>query len=86
MKIAITAATGQLGRLVVAKLKTKLPVTDIIALARAPGKASDLGVAVREADYGRPETLPGALDGISDFAADLGQRDRAARCPASQCH
>jgi NAD(P)H dehydrogenase (quinone) len=61
MSIAITGATGQLGRLVVEKLKEKVPAADIVALARKPEKAADLGVAVREADYDRPETLGRAL-------------------------
>jgi len=50
MTIAITGATGQLGRLVIDKLKTKVPASEIIALVRTPAKAADLGVSVREAD------------------------------------
>ena len=64
MTIAVTGATGQLGRLVIEKLKAKLPTSDIIALARNTAKAADLGVTVREADYSRPETLGPALDGV----------------------
>ena len=62
--IAITGATGQLGRLVVAKLKGKVPAVDIVAVARSPAKAADLGVTVREADYAKPETLAAALAGV----------------------
>ena len=64
MTIAITGATGQLGRLVVSKLKGKVPAIDIVALARSPAKAADLGVTVREADYAKPETLASALAGV----------------------
>jgi NAD(P)H dehydrogenase (quinone) len=64
MTIAITGATGQLGRLVVEKLKAKVPASEIIALARTPEKASGLGVEAREADYERPETLERALKGV----------------------
>ena len=64
MTIAVTGATGQLGRLVIEKLKAKLPASDIIALARNTAKAADLGVTVREADYSRPETLGPALAGV----------------------
>jgi NAD(P)H dehydrogenase (quinone) len=64
MTIAITGATGQLGRIVVAKLKGKIPAVDIVALARSPAKAADLGVTVREADYAKPETLAAALAGV----------------------
>lgn len=62
--IAVTGATGQLGRLVIAGLKARAPDTAIVALARSPEKAADLGVAVREADYDRPETLARALEGV----------------------
>src|SRR5690242_2552665 len=64
MTIAITLAAGQLGRLVVQSLKTRAPHEDIVALVRSPSTAGDLGVAVREADYDRPETLERALAGV----------------------
>lgn len=77
-KIAITGATGQLGRLVVDKLKAKVPAADIVALARTPAKGADLGVTVREADYTRPETLDQALAGIDTLLLisgnEVGQR------------
>ena len=62
--IAITGATGQLGRLVIEKLKGRGLASDIVALARSTAKAADLGVAGREADYDRPETLERALAGV----------------------
>ena len=65
--IAVTAATGQLGRLAIAALKTRVPATQIAALARDPAKAADLGVDVRAADYTRPDQLRAALVGISDL-------------------
>jgi len=52
--IAITGATGQLGRLVIGKLKDKVPASDIVALARSTAKAANLGAAAREADYDKP--------------------------------
>lgn len=64
MTIAITGATGQLGRLVVEALKARVPAGDIVALVRDPAKAADLGVAVRAADYAQPETLSAALAGV----------------------
>ncbi|GLC25417.1 SDR family oxidoreductase [Roseisolibacter agri] len=64
MTIAITGATGHLGRLVLDSLKGKVPAADLVALVRTPAKAADLGVAVREADYDRPETLDRALPGV----------------------
>lgn len=64
MKIAITGASGQLGRLVIERLRAKVPASDIVALVRTPSKAAGLGVELREADYTRPETLDKALEGI----------------------
>jgi NAD(P)H dehydrogenase (quinone) len=64
MTIAVTGSTGQLGRLVVEKLKARAPAGEIVALARDPAKAADLGVAVRVADYAKPETLAPALAGV----------------------
>jgi len=64
MKIGITGATGQLGRIVVNKLKEKVPADNIIALVRSSIKAADLGVSTREADYEKPETLESALKDI----------------------
>jgi NAD(P)H dehydrogenase (quinone) len=78
MTIAITGATDQLGRLVVNTLKGKAPATDIVALVRSPAKAADLGVAAREADYAKPETLDRALAGIDTLllisSSEIGQR------------
>ena len=64
MTIAVTGATGQLGRLVIGRLKDKTRGADVVALARTPKKAEDLGVEVREADYTKPETLEAALAGV----------------------
>lgn len=64
MTIAIAGATGQLGRLVIKDLVKRIPANRIVAFARTPAKAEDLGVASREADYNRPETLERALAGV----------------------
>ena len=64
---AITAANGQLGRLVIERLLETVPAVQVVAAVRDPGKADALraeGVAVRKADYDRPETLPRALAGV----------------------
>jgi NAD(P)H dehydrogenase (quinone) len=78
MNIAVAGATGQLGRLVINKLKEKVPTSDIIALARSPQKAASLDVEVREADYDKPETLEAALAGVDTLllisADELGRR------------
>ncbi len=78
MNIAITGATGQLGRLVIENLKKKVPATDIVALVRTPAKAADLGVAARAFDYTRPEQLAPALASIDTLllisSSEVGQR------------
>lgn len=80
MKIGITGATGQLGRLVVSKLKAKVSSDDLAALVRSVEKASDLGIETREADYDKPETLDPALKGIDTLllisASEIGKRSR----------
>ena len=77
MKIAITGATGQLGRIIVGKLKEKVG-SNIVALVRSTQKATDLGVEVREADYDKPETLEAALKGIDSLllisGSEIGKR------------
>ena len=62
--IALTGSTGQLGRLALPALQRRLPDATIIALARDPSRAADLGVPVRQADYTRPDTLGPALAGV----------------------
>jgi NAD(P)H dehydrogenase (quinone) len=78
MTIAITGATGKFGGLVVNTLKSKTQTAKIIALARTPGKAADLGVQVRKADYSKPDTLETALAGVETLllvsSNEIGQR------------
>src|SRR3990167_5211708 len=79
--IAVTGATGQLGRLVVNTLLKTVNPNEIVALVRDPLKAQDLsakGVAVRQADYDQPETLRRALVGVQRLllisSNEVGQR------------
>ncbi|WP_340111229.1 SDR family oxidoreductase [Maribellus mangrovi] len=67
MKIAVTGATGQLGRLVVEQLKSRVSTENIIALVRSPEKATDLGVEARKFDYSEAGELEGALAGIDSL-------------------
>lgn len=83
--IAVTGATGKLGRLVIAELLEKVPASEIVAAVRMPGKAADLaalGVQVREADYNKPDTLASAMAGADKVllvsGSDLGA-DRVAQ-------
>lgn len=79
MKIAITGATGQLGRLAVAKLKEKTATENLVALVRNPSKAEDLGIEARVFDYSKPETLVDSLKGIDTLflisGSEIGQRE-----------
>jgi len=67
--IAVTGATGQLGRLTLqALLDRGVPAGNLVALVRDPAKAADLaaqGIQVRQADYRQPETLSAALNGVN---------------------
>jgi NAD(P)H dehydrogenase (quinone) len=82
MMIAITGATGQLGRLVIdALLARNTPANHVVALVRDPHKAQDLaakGVTVRHADYSKPDTLLPGLSGVDRLllisSNELGQR------------
>jgi len=79
--IAITGASGQLGRLVIAELLKSVPAGDLVAAVRNPGKAEDLaalGVQVRRADYTQPDTLESAFTGVDKLllisSSEVGQR------------
>ena len=78
MKIGVTGATGQLGRLVVEQLKAKVSTDSIVALVRTPEKAADLGVEARAFDYTKPEGLVASLKGIDKLLLisgnEIGQR------------
>ena len=78
MKIGVTGATGQLGRLVVEKLKQKVAADTIVALVRNPEKAADLCVEARAFDYTKPESLVASLKGIDKLLLisgnEIGQR------------
>jgi NAD(P)H dehydrogenase (quinone) len=65
--IAITGATGQLGRLVIAELLKKTPALEVVAVVRDPAKAADLaasGVTIRQGDYDDRAALEAAFEGV----------------------
>ncbi|WP_438390718.1 SDR family oxidoreductase [Caballeronia sp. DA-9] len=79
--IAVTGATGQLGRLVIEALLKTVPASQIVAAARTPEKAADLaarGVQVRRADYNEPATLDAAFAGVKKLllvsSSEIGKR------------
>ncbi|WP_029684317.1 SDR family oxidoreductase [Tatumella saanichensis] len=80
--IAITGATGQLGRKVIHELLKTLPADRVTALVRQPQQAAKHlpdGLILREADYNRPETLQPALEGVTRLllisSSEVGQRE-----------
>ena len=81
MKIGVTGATGQLGRLVVQELLKSVSAQDIVAIVRNAAKAADLvaeGVVVRVAPYDDPAALQAALAGVERLllisSSEVGQR------------
>lgn len=79
--IAVTGATGHLGRLVVAGLLEKVPAKQLVAIVRSPSKADELakkGVQVRQADYDQPERWEAALAGVEKLllisSSEVGKR------------
>ena len=67
MKLGVTGASGQLGRLVVQQLLKTCDPADIVAIVRDPTKAADLaaqGVQVRAADYEDRAALEAAVAGL----------------------
>ena len=81
MKIGVTGATGQLGRLVIQELLKSVPAQDVVAIVRNTAKAADLaaqGVQVRVAPYDDPAALQAALAGVERLllisSSEVGQR------------
>jgi NAD(P)H dehydrogenase (quinone) len=78
MTIAVTAATGQLGRLVIAELERFGHAGQTIALARDTARAADLPVPVRAFDYSAPAGLAPALAGVDTLllisSSEVGRR------------
>lgn len=64
MKLAITAASGQLGQEVVKTIKTMSSDDEVIGLARTPEKAKNSGIEVRPGDYNNREMLEKSLQGV----------------------
>lgn len=80
--IAVTGATGHLGRLVIAELLKKVEPAGIVAVVRDLERARDLterGVQVRKASYDEPSTLESALAGVDELlfisGSEVGKRE-----------
>ena len=79
--IAVTAASGKLGALVLERLLKAVPASEIVAIARSPEKLAQFqarGVKVRRGDYSALDTLGPSLAGVKRLllisGMDLGQR------------
>ena len=64
MRVAITAASGQLGAAVVAATEAEIGPENVVALARTPTNAQHLGIEVRPGNYDDPAELEQSLAGI----------------------
>lgn len=65
--IAVTGASGHLGRLTIAALLEGVPADQIVAVVRDASRVADLadrGIQVRVATYGDPAALGAALTGV----------------------
>lgn len=78
MTIAITGASGRLGRLAIDALSRRAGGDDLVALARTPEKIDDLELPVRAFDYNDVTTLAPALAGIDTLlfisSSEIGKR------------
>jgi NAD(P)H dehydrogenase (quinone) len=79
VRIAVTGASGRLGRLVTAELLRRVSADQLILISRSRLPAVS-GVAVRYGDFDRPETLPDAFQGADRalVISTLGSRDAVA--------
>lgn len=64
MKVAITASSGQLGGTIVKATAQKLGKDNVIAVARTPKNAENLGLEVRKGDYNNKADLAKAFEGV----------------------
>jgi len=64
MKVAITAASGQLGTQAVKAVLALIPSQDIVGLARTPDKANHLGIEIRPGDYNERDVLEESLQSV----------------------
>lgn len=79
--IAVTAASGRLGRATLRELATQFPDRPRVAVARDPAKLEGLaGVEVRRGDYADVESMVAALQGVAAMvlvsAPAIGGSDR----------
>lgn len=64
MKIAITAASGQLGAAIARQLSSQIGLDQVVAIARTPQNVQIPGLEVRKGDYDSPTDFELALQGM----------------------
>src|SRR5215471_5085720 len=81
MVVAITGASGHLGRKTAELLLDRVAPSDVVLLTRTPDALADLagrGAAVHRADFDEPESVRDALAGVERMllisATDIGRR------------
>ena len=75
MKIAVTAASGKLGREIVKAAMALLARDNVIGLARTLDKAKDLGVEIRPGDYNDKNALENSLRSVDTLLLVSGMDD-----------
>lgn len=65
MKIAVTTASGGLGKTVIKELLKKYKPEQIIGLARSPEKARDLGIEIKPGDYNQRSDFEQGLKNVN---------------------
>ena len=75
MKIAVTAANGQLGSSIVNELLVEIGKQNVIGIVRTPEKAAHLGIEVRKGDYNSREDFNAALQGTDAVLLISGMDD-----------
>jgi NAD(P)H dehydrogenase (quinone) len=81
VRVAITGASGQLGRLVAERVLSQCAPSDVILATRTPRALADFaarGAEVRRADFDEPDSLRAAFSGVESVllisATDLERR------------
>ena len=64
MKVAVTTASGKLGRAIIRTLIPAIGKENVVGIARSPEKVKDLNIKILKGDYNSKEDFDKALQGI----------------------
>jgi NAD(P)H dehydrogenase (quinone) len=81
MKVAVTAASGKLGHVILEALKEEIGADNVVGVARSPGKIGVAGIETRRGDYASERDFAEALEGIDTvliISSPTGPVDRVA--------